>query len=68
MLMETKKLTWNQWLDIVHEIKDLSHELPDTFLVYGQFMRAKIEWKGKIWLAKGWNIGSRIVDLKQIEE
>jgi hypothetical protein len=66
--MKQLMLTYNQWLDIVPEIKDLSDELPCEFLMYGQWMRAKIEWKGKVYYATGWNTGSIVIKLQEITE
>jgi hypothetical protein len=51
--MVIDKETWNKML-WDKEVKDISQELPDSFLVIYQVMRAKIEWKGKKYFATGW--------------
>ena len=49
-------MTTTEWQKLVEsgQIKDLSAELSDSFLMYGQLMLAKIEWKGKVFLATAW--------------
>ena len=49
-----KILTFKQWNKMLPTVKDISYELPDEFLLYGQIMRAKILWKNKKWYADAW--------------
>jgi hypothetical protein len=50
------QLTMDEWNLLVDkkEIEDISSELPNSFLMIYQVMRAKIIWQGKKWYASAW--------------
>ena len=50
-------LTFEEWNAIMPEVQDISHELPDSFLVVGQKMRARIIWKGTRYDVSAWQTG-----------
>lgn len=61
---------WNKLLDN-KEIKDISSELLDSFLMIYQTMRAKIIWKDKKYLASAWappGNNKAYVELKEVSE
>jgi hypothetical protein len=64
------KLTVEQWNKLLDnkEVKDISDELPNSFLVVYQVMRAKILWQGKKYLANAWAPpgGKTFVDLREV--
>lgn len=44
-----------KWQKLAPTVRDISNELPDAFLMYGQWMRAKIETQtGEKFYATGW--------------
>jgi len=45
---------WNLLVTQKDMIEDLSAEMPDAFLMWGQTMKAKIRWHGKVFFATGW--------------
>jgi hypothetical protein len=63
------RMTKEEWCRLVEvgAFQDLSAELPDSFLLYGQWMRAKIGFKGKVYMASGWNFGGKpVVELVEV--
>ena len=60
------RLSLKQWEKITPKVKDISSELPDEFLMIGQWMRAKIIWRKKKYYATGWSIGRPYVDLTEV--
>lgn len=49
------RLTLAQWEKLAPKVKDISNELPDEFLGYGRWMRAKIQIGDKKYYADGWS-------------
>jgi hypothetical protein len=54
--MRYRRFDRKQWCDIVASglVVDISHELPDGFLVIYQWMRAKVLLEGKKYFVDGW--------------
>lgn len=61
------RLSYDEFLGLYHRggIKDISSELPDAFLVVGQFMRAKVLYQDKKWFAAGWTGAAPYVSLQE---
>jgi len=50
-------MTPKEWKAEVGSMEDISDELPDSFLMFGQIMRAKVRYKGKVYYASAWSNG-----------
>lgn len=50
-------MTFDEWNKHLPEMQDLSHQLPDSFLMFGQVMRGKIRWNKKTYLVSAWRDG-----------
>ena len=73
MNFEYRTLTQEEWTALVEskQVEDISDQLPDSFLMVYQWMRAKIKYDGKTWLASGWNPPSSdkpYVNLQEVSE
>lgn len=58
---------WDQFItDYGDSLKDISSELSNSFLMYGQFMKGKIIFQGKKYFVTGWNSPNMCyVDIKE---
>lgn len=63
-----KTLSLAKWKTLATRVKDISYELPDSFLMFGQWMRAKIEYKGRKYVCTGWNTGTCYVDVREVQD
>lgn len=66
MKIEQGIMTFDEWNKTVvpavksGQIKDISDELPDSFLMFGQTLRAKIEdGEGNKFYVSGWDNGKK---------
>lgn len=57
-------MNFKQWEAAVRagKVEDISAELPDGFLMFGQLMRAKIRFEGAVYLASAWATGEVRLD------
>ena len=63
-------MTYDQWNKLLAEkkIEDISHELPDGFLMCYQTMRAKVVYNGKRYFANAWHApqSAPFVELREV--
>lgn len=54
-----RTMTFPEWnrLMTTEKVEDLSHELPNSFLLFGQVMRAKIRLDGVVYKVSAWSTG-----------